>query len=94
METHTQIKQIGDGIKMKEDLIKFCEESDVAPIAEFCKRREELHNRFFPGLVFSTSHGISIFKNVLDCLRGREWKEEGEYGNNFRKGIDKYRKMS
>ena len=77
---------------MKNDLIKFCEESDIAPIAEFKKRREELCKRFFPGLTFSNSHGIDLFKNILDCLNGRVWKEEGEYGNNFRKGVDKYRK--
>jgi hypothetical protein len=72
------------------EIIEFCKNAQESPIGDFCRLREELHNRFFKGLIFSTTHGADIFKNVLNCLNGQVWKEEGEYGNNFRKGINLY----
>lgn len=71
----------------KSEVIEFCEEAQRSPIGDFCRLREELHNKFFRGFIFSTTHGADIFKNIIDCLKGAEWKEEGEYGNNFRKAI-------
>lgn len=38
------------------------------------------------GLTTSTSHDTAFFQNVIDVAEGRlKWKEEGEYGDNFRK---------
>lgn len=38
------------------------------------------------GLICSTSHGTDWFTNIIGLAEGTmEWKEEGEYGNNFRK---------
>lgn len=78
-------------MESKQELIDFCEKAQKAPIGAFCRLREELHNKFFKGLIFSTTHGADIFKNVIDCLNGADRKEDGEYGNNFKKGINKYK---
>lgn len=51
------------------------------------------------GLIFSTNHGPDFFKNVIECINGKEWKmpqqhddngrpiPEGEYEKNFRRMI-------
>ena len=53
----------------------------------FVNRRMECFRRYSNGLITSTTPGAEYFQIVLDCLNGKEWKEEGEYGNNFRKII-------
>jgi hypothetical protein len=46
------------------------------------------------GLIFTTSHGVDFFSNILACLEGTmKWEEEGEYNDNFRKFIKHYRKQ-
>jgi hypothetical protein len=53
----------------------------------FVKWRIDLHNKFSRGRCFSTSHGADIFNNILSCLDGGEWKEDGDLGYNFKKLI-------
>jgi hypothetical protein len=73
------------------NLKTFCENS-IEELKPFCPKkfvrlREDLHNRFFKGFIFSTIHGLDIFRNILDTLDEKPWKEEGEYGANFKKAI-------
>lgn len=74
------------------NLKEFCQEaeSNINSAESFIKYRMALHNYYFQGLIFSTSHGTDIFKNVIKCLDGGEWKEEGEYGRNFKEGIKRH----
>lgn len=53
----------------------------------FVELKTEFWRKYAKGLIFSTTHGIDFFENVLNCLDGAKWKEEGEYGDNFRKLI-------
>ena len=55
----------------------------------FIKLRFEFHNKYQKkdSLIISTIHGGDFFTNVLECLNGKEWKEEGYFGDNFRKII-------
>jgi uncharacterized NAD(P)/FAD-binding protein YdhS len=78
------------------NLKTFCENSieelRIFDAEKFVRLREDLHNKFFKGLIFSTTHGADIFKNILETLEGNPWKEEGEYGANFKKGIKQWQK--
>lgn len=40
------------------------------------------------GFITSTVHGLDYFDNILYCLGGQKWAEQGEYGDNFRKMIE------
>lgn len=51
-------------------------------------------NKWKLGLVFSTLHGLDLFKNIIECLDGKRWIESGEYGDNFRKIISKHKGMN
>ena len=54
----------------------------------FVELRIWFHRKHGRGLVLSTLHGIDFFQNVVDACEGRmKWKEEGIYGDNFRKLI-------
>ena len=54
----------------------------------FVEARMDFHRRFCNGFIFSTSHGIDFFTNVIDSFEGRlQWDEKGCYGDNFRKFI-------
>ena len=53
----------------------------------FVEKRLELSRTYLKDKVLSTSHGADIFENILKCLSGEEWKEQGVYGDNFRKLI-------
>jgi hypothetical protein len=54
----------------------------------FVEARMAFARTYTRDYLFSTSHGLEFFQNVLDCASGKlVWKEEGEYGNNFRKFI-------
>lgn len=82
-------------------LRQFCEE--VLNELELCQGerwavrwtelRMELSRKYAGGLIFSTSHGIDFFSNVLASYNGEAWLEEderatgrltNEYGRNFR----------
>ena len=55
---------------------------------EWVHQRMEFHRKHGRGLTLSTSHGIEFFQNVVDACEGRlKWKEEGIYGDNFRRLI-------
>lgn len=59
----------------------------------FVEFRMEFCRLFTAKLIMSTSHGSEFFQNVVNCLEGKEeWTEAGEYGDNFRKMIELYRK--
>lgn len=79
--------------KFCEDAIKAISESPNKPVT-FVHHRVELHNLFLKGSCLSTSHGLDVFQNILNCLDGEEWNEDGELGNNFRKLIKNEKKKS
>ncbi len=44
--------------------------------------------------LFSSLHGPDFFEVIIRCLDGsEEWEEKGEYGSNFRRFIEHYRKL-
>lgn len=54
----------------------------------FIKLYLEFWRKYGRGLTLSISHGVNFFDNVVGCCEGTmKWKEEGEYGNNFREMI-------
>ncbi len=53
----------------------------------FIGLRMDFHRKHGHKLIVSTLHGIDLFDNILSCLAGGDWVEEGEYGDNFRKLI-------
>lgn len=61
----------------------------------FVEARMQFHRRYNDGLIFSTSHGIDFFTNVIDSFEGRlQWDEKGVYGDNFRKFIKQHASTS
>ncbi len=65
--------------------LKACKNEEWAVI--WVNRRMEFTRKFNMDLCFSTTHGADFFQNVLDCLAGTIWKEDGLYGKNFRELI-------
>jgi hypothetical protein len=60
----------------------------------FVRLKMSFWRRHCMGLIFTTSHGVDFFSNILACLEGRmKWTEEGDYNENFRKFINHYRKQ-
>jgi len=56
----------------------------------FVELRMEFARKHSGGLIFSTFHGVEFFENIINCLNGMTWEEEkGEFGNNFRKLIER-----
>ena len=52
----------------------------------FVRRKLEFFSLYANGLVSSIEHGTQYFENILAVADGKlEWKEKGEYGDNFRK---------
>lgn len=57
----------------------------------FVNLRIDFARHWCDGLIFSTIHGTNFFENILACLDGKPWDEKGEYGQNFRELIRRYR---
>jgi len=63
----------------------------VALRMDFCRKFQVEDN-----LITSTTHGSDFFTNVLNGLDGEDWSKhehKGIYEDNFRRLIDKGRKM-
>lgn len=65
---------------------------EIIPRSKWAEYFVELYlgfyRKFGRGVLISTTHGVDFFHNVVECCEGRmKWKEEGEYGENFRKLI-------
>ena len=56
-------------------------------VTVFVKLKMDFYNKYQKpnNLMFSTNHGIDFFVNILGLLNGKEWKEEGKTGDDFRK---------
>lgn len=66
------------------DMLENCTHTEFTPVFLKLKKMfweiyQKPHN-----LTISNLHGIYFFENILFCLKGGEWIEEGEYGDNFR----------
>jgi hypothetical protein len=81
---------------MNTEVLEFCQHmqnilgkfSDREFAVAFVEARMAFARTYTRDYLFSTSHGLEFFQNVLDCASDKlVWKEEGEYGNNFRKFI-------
>lgn len=71
-------------------LREFCQQAiDSKPKAdEFVRLREQLHNLYFKRVIFSTTHGVDIFQNIINEYDvPNSWVEDGQYGINFRRAI-------
>ena len=59
---------------------------------DFVSLKMEFYHKFQHPLICSILHGPDFFSNVLECMEGKKWKEEGVYGDNFKslvkKGLD------
>ena len=54
----------------------------------FVNVKMEFFRCYGRGLISSCEHGVNYFDNVIGLCRGTlEWKEKGEYGENFRKMV-------
>jgi len=83
---------------MREDCISIITLLERAPkekwAEHFVRFKMEFWRRYCLGLIFTTSHGLDFFSNILACLDGdMKWTEDGEYNDNFRKFIQHYRKQ-
>jgi hypothetical protein len=74
-------------------LREFCQQAIDSKIKadEFVRLREQLHNLYFKRVIFSTSHGVDIFQNIINELNKPNWVEDGEYGFNFKSAIKRFR---
>lgn len=80
---------------MKQRVIDYCDVALLSlsntPVDEWASAwvcwKMAFMREFAPNYVFSTSHGIDFFQNVLDGCNGFEWSEKGEYGERFRRFI-------
>ena len=70
------------------EILNSCTSEEYAVV--FVRLKFEFFKKFQNNLIFSTIHGTDFFKNVIDCIDGQKWGEQGECGNNFRKMVEPY----
>ena len=59
---------------------------DITWAGVYSKLRMQFYDKYQKphGFIFSTSYGSDFFIDILNALNGKQWKENGLAGDNFR----------
>lgn len=74
------------------NILEFLEEAILSK-KDYCKLREEFHNIYAKGYIFSIRFGVSFFEELRDrLLTGKELDNHSEYDKSFNLWLRKTRK--